>query len=147
MDDKEKQIYSEVYSILNLLGKSYIDRLPNKLYEMIKEQRDINYTPSYNLDLKFDKQNIKRETLSMIALFHLNYWCDNQEEKDKLQKLFNKNEQKYQTYIKENYDVNNAFKRRNLENEENIQKSDSNITVYKESIFKILINKFKSIFK
>lgn len=147
MDNKEKQIYSEVYSILNLLGKSYIDRLPNKLYEMIKEQRDINYTPSYNLDLKFDKQNIKRETLSMIALFHLNYWCDTQEEKDKLQKLFNKNEQKYQTYIKENYDVNNAFKRRNLENEENIQKSDSNITVYKESIFKILINKFKSIFK
>ena len=147
MDNKEKQIYSEVYSILNLLGKSYIDRLPNKLYEMIKEQRDLNYTPSYNLDLKFDKQNIKRETLSMIALFHLNYWCDTQEEKDKLQKLFNKNEQKYQTYIKENYDVNNAFKRRNLENEENIQKSDSNITVYKESIFKILINKFKSIFK
>ena len=37
MDIKTKETYSEVYSILNMLGENYITKIPSKLYQMIKE--------------------------------------------------------------------------------------------------------------
>ena len=33
-------VYSEVYEILNILGKKYIDKLPKDLYNLIDESRD-----------------------------------------------------------------------------------------------------------
>ena len=33
-----KEIYSEVYSILDLLGDKYIKRLPKNLYNLIKNE-------------------------------------------------------------------------------------------------------------
>ena len=36
----------------------------------------------------------------MIALFHLNYWCNSQEEKQELNDLFKENEIKYQPELR-----------------------------------------------
>ena len=82
MDEKTKEIYSEVYSILNMLDKSYITRLPEKLYMMIQKEKSNKYNPQYDPNIDLSEQNIKKETLSIIALFHLNYWCNSQEEKN-----------------------------------------------------------------
>ena len=92
MDIKTRETYSEVYSILNMLGETYIIKIPSKLYQMIKEEKLNEYNPKYDSTLALEQPNIKNETLSMIALFHLNYWCDSQEEKQELKDLFNENE-------------------------------------------------------
>ena len=76
MNVQTQEMYSEVYSILNLLGESYIKKLPVSLFNMIKEERREDYNPKYDSKINLEQQNIKRETLSMIALFHLNYWCN-----------------------------------------------------------------------
>ena len=99
MDINEQMIYSEVYGILDMLGKSYIDKLPDGLYRMIKGKKLDTYSPVYDRE-SFKSKNIKREALSMIALFHLNYWCVNDEEKNSLQQMLNENEEKYQMTLK-----------------------------------------------
>lgn len=38
MNVQTQEIYSEVYSILNLLGESYINKLPISLFNMIKQE-------------------------------------------------------------------------------------------------------------
>lgn len=143
MDIKTKETFSEVYCILNMLGESYIMKLPSKLYQMIKEEKDDEYNPQYDITIALEKQNIKRETLAMIALFHLNYWCDSQEEKQELKNLLNKNEIKYQTELRRKYNPDNIFKNKNLskKNEENILKETVSVIEYKENIFKKMINK------
>lgn len=141
MDIKTKEIYSEVYSILNMLGESYIEKLPSKLYNMIKEEKSAEYNPQYDGTIALEQQNIAKEALSIIALFHLNYWCNSEEEKQELNNLFKENEEKYQAELREKYNPDNVFKNK-------IEKivSEQALVEYKESFFKRIINKIKDLF-
>ena len=87
MENTVKDIYSEVYAILNMLGKEYINKLPKDIYNIIKEEKSTEYNPVYETTVALDKQDVKKETISIIAFLHLNYWC-NEEEKIKLRELF-----------------------------------------------------------
>ena len=146
MNVQTQEIYSEVYSILNLLGESYIKKLPVSLFNMIKEEKRQDYNPKYDSKINLEQQNIKRETLSMIALFHLNYWCNSDEEKNELKTLFKNNEEKYQAEIREKYNPDNLFKKRSLQQEESTITNEVAMVEYKEPLFKRIINKIKRIF-
>ena len=148
MNVQTQEIYSEVYSILNLLGESYIKKLPISLVNMIKEERKQDYNPKYDLTINLEQQNIKRDSLSMIALFHLNYWCNSDEEKNELKKLFKTNEEKHQAEIREKYNPDNLFKKHNTESvAKNVEENKIAMVEYKDSIFKRFINKIKGIFR
>lgn len=146
MNVQTQEIYSEVYSILNLLGESYIKKLPVSLFNMIKEEKRQDYNPKYDSKINLEQQNIKRETLSMIALFHLNYWCNSDEEKNELKTLFKTNEEKYQAEIREKYNPDNLFKKRSLQQEESTITNEVAMVEYKEPLFKRIINKIKRIY-
>lgn len=146
MNVQTQEMYSEVYSILNLLGESYIKKLPVSLFNMIKEEKRQDYNPKYDSKINLEQQNIKRETLSMIALFHLNYWCNSDEEKNELKTLFKTNEEKHQAEIREKYNPDNLFKKRSLQQEENVITNEVAMVEYKEPLFKKIINKIKRIF-
>ena len=56
MNIKTKEIYSEVYQVLNLLGNEYIDKLPESLFNMLEEKRNMNYEPKYTEDLPLNNK-------------------------------------------------------------------------------------------
>ncbi len=143
MNRKTKEIYSEVYQVLNFLGNEYIDKLPKSLVNMLEKKRDINYEPKYTEDIPLNKQNIKKETISIIALLHLNYWCENENEKFELKQIFKNNEDMYENELRKKYNPDNIFKKHV---QEKIIKNEVALVEYKESIFKRLINKIKSLF-
>ncbi len=142
-----QEMYSEVYSILNLLGSSYITKLPKSLFKIIEEEKSSTYNLQYSEDQSLSEQNIKRESLSMIALFHLNYWCNSDEEKEQLKQLLKNNEEKHQAEIREKYNPDNLFKNNKQETiqEANVNSNNLAIVEYKESILKKFINKIKSL--
>lgn len=143
MNIRTKEIYSEVYQVLNLLGNEYIDKLPNSLLKMLKEKRDINYNPQYIEDIPLNKQNIKKETLAIIALLHLNYWCENEKEKTELKQALKNNEDRYQQEIRNKYNPENMFIKNK---QEKIVENQVSLIEYKEPLFKKIIRKIKSIF-
>ena len=137
-----KEIYSEVFSVLNLLGDDYIKKLPTKLYSMIKEEKLNTYNPKYVAEKTLVEQNIKKESLSMIALFHLNYWCTSEEEKENLKKIFENNERKYQEELTNKYNPNNIFKNKTQEIKKiELNTDEKSIKPYKENIFKKIFHK------
>ena len=145
-----QEMYSEVYSILNLLGNNYIAKLPKSLFKMIEEEKSSTYNPQYSEDKSLNEQNIKRESLAMIALFHLNYWCNSNEEKEQLKQLFKNNEEKHQAEIREKYNPDNLFKNRKQENTTESQPfiNDVAIVKYKEKNFlQKIFDKIKYFFK
>lgn len=148
MNIKTKEIYSEVYQVLNLLGDEYINKLPRSLYNMIKEKRDINYIPQYTEDLPLNQQNIQKNTLAIITLLHLNYWCEDDNEKYEIKRILKENENKYQEEIRNKYNPNDIFKQINHEEQEQIDIAKKQISMieYKESFFKKIINKIKNFF-
>ena len=149
MDTVTKEIYSEVYSVLKILGKKYIDKIPNSLYNMIQENKLETYNPTYTLETDLNEQNIKRESISMIALMHLNYWCNSENEKNELKKIFKENDGKYKERIREKYNPDNLFNKKNIETEkitENVENTE--IIKYKEeTFFKRILRKIVNFFK
>ena len=83
MNYSDKKIYSEVYSILQLLGQEYIRKLPEKLINHIKKNRLLSYNPFYTLEKDLAKQDIQKESIALIALMNYKYWAkDNKEKKE-----------------------------------------------------------------
>ena len=149
MNIKTKEIYSEVYQILNLLGNDYIDKLPTSLINMLREKREIDYNPEYTDDIPLNEQNIKKETMSIIALLYLNYWCEDENEKLEVKQILKSNEDNYQSELRERYNPDNIFKNYKQESkkvEANIDDETSMIP-YKKSIFRRIINRLKSAFR
>ena len=89
----------------NIIIKEFGGKLKNiEAIKFIKEEKDNNYKPNINPELPLEEQNILPETIDILALLKLNYWC-NEEEKKELLELLNKNEQKFQKEAKEKYDI------------------------------------------
>ena len=143
MNVKTKEIYSEVYQVLTLLGNEYIEKLPSSLFNMLKEKRKSDYIPQYTEDIPLNNQNIKKETISIIVLLYLNYWCENENEKLELKQILKSNEDKFQEELKEKYNPDNIFKKYSQKKKiaENNIENETSMIPYKESIFKKIIKK------
>lgn len=141
MNTKTKEMYSEVYGILEVLGEKYINKLPKELYELIKKCKLETYSPKYDIETISEDKSIKRETLSMIALFHLNYWCDT-EEKQELKNLFKRNDEKNFALKRTNYNLSNILQNQDVENEKVTETSI--VKVEKENLFLKIIKKLFS---
>lgn len=147
MEIKTNDIYSEVYSILLLLGDSYINKIPRKALDIIKNERNMDYNPQYDFSIGTNSQNIKMETKAMIALLRLSYWCTSEEEKIKLSNQFKENEQKYQELLKSKYDPDNLFKNKTKFLEDDIKPKSTSIVEYKEKNFiQKLFDKIRHLF-
>ncbi len=123
MNIKTKETYSEVYSILNILGDNYKNKIPTNLLNMINEERLESYNPQYDIMKRINEQNISRDSLSIIALLYLNYWCNTPEERQNLKQLLRSNEEIYKKETKEKYNTDNLFKVRHKSiKSDNLQK-------------------------
>lgn len=135
-----RQAYSEVDEFLGLISNENRNKIPKRLRQFFKEEKDINYIKKINPQIPMKNQKLKEETLAIIALLNLQYWCENEEEKQRLKEMYAKNEKTYQEHLQVQFNPNEIFKKK-----ENITESSS-IIEYKESIIKKLINKIKNIF-
>lgn len=144
MINETKLAYAEVDAILNLLEYEYTQKVPKKIREFFKEEKDENYVPIIKADISLLEQNIKRETFSILTILELNYWCDSKQEKQELLQELKENEEEYQKELYEKYNPNNIFK------DKEIKEQTHNIALieYNEKSFIIkILDKIKKLFK
>ena len=148
MSDKTKKVYSEVYAFLNIVSEEDRNKIPKKLKEMIEEEREKEYTPSYTFEIPIEEQEISDEAIAMIALLHLNYWCEDENEKERLNEIFNENEKKYQDELREKYNPDNLFKNNKYKEEQLSEEQTNSVAMveYKETIFRKLKEWFRNLF-
>lgn len=138
-----RQAYSEVAEFLSLLSDNQRNEIPEKLREFFKREKDKEYVKNINTSIPIKDQKLKEETLAIIALLNLQYWCKDEEEKKRLQAIYAQNEKEYQKMLYEVYNPKNIFKKKEetiIENNNEIKK-DMQLVKYKEPIFKKIINK------
>ena len=140
-NEKVRNTYSEVSSFLNILLEEDRNKIPKKLRDLIENEKSKEYTPTYSYDIPIENQNISDEANAMIALLHLNYWCCDNNEKERLNTIFDDNENKYQKELSEKYNPDNLFKNKQSK-VETVENSVAMIE-YKESIFTKIKNWFK----
>ena len=145
-EDKMKIMCSETYEFLNLLGEKYIKKIPKGLYKYIKQEKIQDYSLELNMEQRISEQ-ISEESLLFIMYLNLIYWAT-QEEKEKLIKIYKENDVKEAERLKQLYNTDNLFKKRN-EVKEEIQEQSSSVSIieYKEPLIKRIINKIKNFFR
>ena len=91
----DKRAYSELYAILQMLGKEYIDKIPEKIYKSIESRKDDTYNPIYNDMEEVLEGRVKRKTVSMLALLDYNYFSTSETDRMYMRYIFEENENKY----------------------------------------------------
>jgi hypothetical protein len=143
--EKESQLaYAEVDAILNMLETEAVEKIPLKVREFFKNEKDKKYIPKFSENF-FDIDNIElmRETICLLTILDINYWCETEEEKQLILNKLKDNDRIKEEELKERYNPDNIFKRKDKENE-NININPENVALieYKEkSIFKKILNK------
>lgn len=140
---KTRQAYSEIDEFLGLLSEEQRNEIPKKLRDFFKEEKDQEYFKNIDKDIPIKDQNLKEETLAIIALLNLQYWCKDEEEKKRLQEIYAQNEKEYQDILYEKYNPNDIFKKKEettIENNNKI-KEKMQMVEYKDPVFKRIINK------
>ena len=122
LDTEIKKAYSEVYEILKIVDKEYFDRIPKKFVEFLEREKDNNYIPNINENIPLEEQKLLNDTINILAMIKLDYWCSSEEEKSELLKLLNENEKKHRENINEKYNPENIFeKTTNRENKDLVE--------------------------
>lgn len=135
--------YAEIDEILNLLEDDYRERVPKKVRDFFKEEKIKDYHPEIDIEKPLIEQNLKRETMVLLAILNLNYWCENEEEKQRFLNELDKNEEEKKE-LEEKYNPDNLFKKKQDEGTEN----NLQIVEYKKPNFiQILLTKIKKILK
>ena len=139
--------YTEVDTILSLMDEKYINKIPKNLRGIFKEEKSFDYKPNIDPKKSLNEQNFQRETLVILAILSLNYWCESEEEKQKLIKAYSENEKKNETEIKEKYNPDYIFKNNIMLNREKTEnQKEIQMVEYKEGFLKKLWNKLRSFF-
>ena len=139
--------YSEVYEVLNLMEDEDKERVPQEVRDFFEEQRMKEYKPNIRTDIPLTEQNLKRETVVLLTILVINYWCDSEEEKQSFIDELEKNE-KIKKELQEKYNPDNLFKNRKKTKEDVVMEQVENVEMiqYKENLFTKLKKWFEKMF-
>lgn len=128
---KTRQAYAEIDSFLELLNEEQKNQVPQKLREFFKREKAQEYKKIIYPDIPIKDQNFSKETLGLIALLNLEYWCKDEKEKQRLEKIYEKNEKNYQNNLNQQFNYTTLFRRENKT--QNIPEENTQMVVFKET--------------
>ncbi len=149
MENSLSKAYAEVLLILSYMEQKYIDMIPKKLLELFNEEKDKNYQPNINPNISLAEQNLQRKTLALLAMLNLNYWCKDENERKELLKMYSENDKKIEAEMRERYNPDNLFKKKEkVEQNNDIKQERTELIEYKEkNIFRKILDRIKNFFR
>ena len=144
--DRNACAYKEIYEILKIFPSELVNKVPKDKIDFFYKNMDNSY--EYNISKEtFDGQTMLEETAAILTILFRDYWAS-AEQKEKLINFTENAQSIVEKENRERYNPDNLFKNRNQENEieENIIQNEVALVEYKETIFRRLIIKLRSIF-
>ena len=144
-----KMAYCEVDMILEQMEEKYVNKVPNELRKLFKEQKRDDYSPKIRVDIPLDEQKILRKTIAILAMLNLNYWCEDEKEKQDLIQMYAENDKKREEELREKYNPDNLFKKKEIQFENLTENTEcKELVEYKEESFlKKILRKIIGLFK
>ena len=142
MDEINQIAYAEVMQVLKYFDRNLVMKIPIELLEYFKEHQKKDLIVNIDKEDIFNKNNISKDALALLAYIDLEYWAD-EEEKCELKKMYMENEKNHQIELSEKYEHDNIFKNKEEIdiNEKAVIEETSMIEYKKDNIF-IKLKKF-----
>lgn len=110
---KEERIaFKEVNEIIKIMGLSYKNEIPNNLLKLLDKEQEKDYVTKIRKDLPFKKQQITRIALVLLNYINTNYWLKDENLRQELKQVIKNKEEDYQKILREKYNPNEIFRRR-----------------------------------
>ncbi len=146
LDTKYAIAYSEILEILKYIPIEDYNKIPKTEIELFETNSNREYKFNYDPNKTLEEQNVSDITKGIIILLFRDYWATETQRKKIIAKQ-NYDRRKLEEKKKEKYNVD-IFQNKNIySHKENIEDTkEVTMVEYKESIFKRIINKIKTIF-
>ena len=132
------------------INQNDLDKIPCKFIQFLKDNCLKDYECDFDYTKPLKELNISDEAKGLIAMICLNYWCTNDEQRERFKKHLTENELKYQEKLRKKYNPDNLFKNKveKINVEDTIKKDNIELIEYKEpkwyqNIFDRIMNIFK----
>lgn len=132
-----KQALAQTYYIINSFDDNTKNKLPNSLFNTIKENMDDQYQNTSELLIE------TKELLYAI----LNKYVLSQSQKDKLAKYYRFYDARMEEEKSKKYQYEDLFKNNKIETEPKEVKENISLVQYKENLFTKILNRLKIILK
>lgn len=148
MEDKSQLAYAEVDAILDMLETEAVEKIPLKVREFFKSEKDKKYIPKISEDFsEIDNMELMRETICLLTILDINYWCETEEEKQEILNELYENDRLKEEELREKYNPDNIFKNKN-KIVESINNESVALIEYKErNVIKKILDKIFKMFK
>ena len=103
---KDAFAFAELLEILSYMEEDDVNKLPQKLMDIFKENADKEYQNHIDIDIPLEEQNISEDTTALLGMLAVNYWCSTEEEKQMLLEAY---EKAYQESLREKYNPEAIF--------------------------------------
>lgn len=149
--NNRRNAYTEVYTILQDLDEEEYNKIPPEVIETLDTNRNKEYEYFLDDELELKDQPMLPETKAILFNLFRDYLAT-PEQRTKIIKMQNearqknelKKQQMYNTDVFANKSINKTTKVD--ENEVEANNEEKQIVIYKENIFKRILNKIKSLF-
>lgn len=139
--------YSEVLGILKFISQEDYEKIPESKIELFKVNSNKEYNFVYNPEKTLDEQNVSKRAKAIIGILFRDYWAT-EVQREKILRKQNNDRQILEEEKKSLYDVENIFKKRNMNNKEiEVKQEVTEMTIYKENFITKFFNKIKKLFR
>lgn len=146
MIDYKKRLV-ELDEIFNYLSEEDLNKIPEKIRNAIKENKDKEYFWEYDETKPLKEQAVNRDTIALLSYINMEYLL-NEEQKKLMQQIHEMNEKKLEDNIELKYDIENLFKENKMHQEEIKAEATQQIIIPSNlNMFQKIFNKIKEFFR
>jgi len=136
---------SETLDILNHTKKEDVDKIPNKFLDFLKEHASKTYISTIDFTKSLKEMNLKPKTIGILSIINKKFWCNDEQRKSFETKL-KQNETMYQNEIKEKYNPDNLFQKKNNIDCNNSENVTALVEIKEKTLFQKIFDKIKKLF-
>ncbi len=145
MVDYNKRLV-EVDEVLNYLSDEDLEKIPEEIRNLIKENKDKEYVWNYDGTKPLKEQGLNRDTIAFLSYLNMEYLL-NEEQKKLMEQIHKFNEEKAEAEKQNKYSNQDLFKdKKEVKSSIEENTESTQMIVVTENFFTRIINKIKSLF-
>lgn len=139
MENREMIANTEILNILKNIEPEYVYVLPIELIEYLNNNSLKDESEKYSGFNENGDIEVSDEAEEILTFMYLNYWAEENEKKELLEKLTNNEKE-----LEEKYDMQKVFNKRN---ETKTYKEELQLVQVKDNLFTRILNKLKKLLR
>lgn len=144
MDRMTKTAACQLYEIVEMLPSEEKNKIPENIISLIDERKE-RYIKSDEY-ISIEDINLTDETKKYLGYIFLNYLA-NEDEKTEYRNIISENENRYQNNLKEKYNIDKMFSKKESKSAENHEIKAEMIVVENLKWWDKIVAKIKKLFK